>query len=100
MGSTRSSGGGSGRREATRLLTERQIRKHGSLPDTHGRKRRGYGLADQRADKQADHGEVWDSQTNDEAGSPRENQSKNRSEPEQTSPTKKEPRCSKCRGRS
>ncbi|XP_068432435.1 chloride channel protein 1-like [Clinocottus analis] len=33
--------GGSGRREATRLLTERQIKKHGSHPRGHGRPRHG-----------------------------------------------------------
>ncbi|XP_059205197.1 chloride channel protein 1-like [Centropristis striata] len=33
--------GGSGRREATRLLTERQIKKHGSHPRSHGRTRHG-----------------------------------------------------------
>nr|XP_046273212.1 chloride channel protein 1-like isoform X3 [Scatophagus argus] len=35
--------GGSGRREATRLLTERQIKKHGSHPRSHGRTRHGHG---------------------------------------------------------
>ncbi|KAM7373642.1 hypothetical protein PAMP_008480 [Pampus punctatissimus] len=34
--------GGSGRREATRLLTERQIKKHGSHPRGHGRSRHGH----------------------------------------------------------
>ncbi|KAM6973832.1 chloride channel protein 1-like [Tautogolabrus adspersus] len=33
--------GGSGRREATRLLTERQIKKHGNHPRSHGRTRHG-----------------------------------------------------------
>ncbi|XP_035537871.1 chloride channel protein 1-like [Morone saxatilis] len=33
--------GGSGRREATRLLTERQIKKHGNHPRSHGRPRHG-----------------------------------------------------------
>uniref|UniRef100_A0A665TXB5 CLCN1 n=1 Tax=Echeneis naucrates TaxID=173247 RepID=A0A665TXB5_ECHNA len=33
--------GGSGRREAARLLTERQIKKHGNHPRSHGRTRRG-----------------------------------------------------------
>ncbi|CAJ1083069.1 chloride channel protein 1-like [Xyrichtys novacula] len=33
--------GGSSRREATRLLTERQIKKHGSHPRSHGRIRHG-----------------------------------------------------------
>ncbi|XP_035849289.1 chloride channel protein 1-like isoform X2 [Sander lucioperca] len=33
--------GGSGRREATRLLTERQIKKHGNHPCSHGRTRHG-----------------------------------------------------------
>ncbi|KAA8586300.1 hypothetical protein FQN60_007869 [Etheostoma spectabile] len=33
--------GGSGRREATRLLTERQIKKHGNHPRGHGRTRHG-----------------------------------------------------------
>ncbi|XP_029976051.1 chloride channel protein 1-like isoform X1 [Salarias fasciatus] len=35
--------GGSGRREATRLLTERQIKKHGSHHRGHGRARHGHG---------------------------------------------------------
>uniref|UniRef100_A0A3P8RU09 CLCN1 n=1 Tax=Amphiprion percula TaxID=161767 RepID=A0A3P8RU09_AMPPE len=35
--------GGSGRREATRLLTERQIKKHGNHPRSHGRTRHGHG---------------------------------------------------------
>lgn len=35
--------GGSGRREATRLLTERQIKKHGTHPHSHGKVRHGHG---------------------------------------------------------
>lgn len=35
--------GGSGRREATRLLTERQIKKHGNHPRSHARTRHGHG---------------------------------------------------------
>ncbi|GLD59481.1 chloride channel protein 1-like isoform X2, partial [Lates japonicus] len=35
--------GGSGRREATRLLTERQIKKHGNHHRSHGRIRHGHG---------------------------------------------------------
>ncbi|XP_041867557.1 chloride channel protein 1a [Melanotaenia boesemani] len=35
--------GGSGRREATRLLTERQIKKHGNHHHNHGRTRHGHG---------------------------------------------------------
>ncbi|XP_072226573.1 chloride channel protein-like [Leuresthes tenuis] len=35
--------GGSGRREATRLLTERQIKKHGNHHHSHGKTRHGHG---------------------------------------------------------
>ncbi|KAF7642350.1 hypothetical protein LDENG_00259630 [Lucifuga dentata] len=94
--------GGSGRREATRLLTERQIKKHGSHHPGHGKARHGHGRhGHSRNGQHVCHGHRHDQQSRrsnrQQPHAETGNAEEETVEPEQVSSVKKKRSYSKCR---
>ncbi|XP_028281660.1 chloride channel protein 1-like [Parambassis ranga] len=92
--------GGSGRREATRLLTERQIKKHGTHPRSHGRTRhgrRGHGQNGCHGRHGHPHGYHSRQRKRHQSNMEMEAADEQTAEPELTSSMKKKRSYSKCR---
>ncbi|KAM7384810.1 hypothetical protein PAMA_011931 [Pampus argenteus] len=94
--------GGSGRREATRLLTERQIKKHGSHPRGHGRSRHGHGRRSHgqngyHSRHGHQHGYHSRQRNRQQSNMEAETSEEQTAEPDLTSSTKKKRSYTKCR---
>uniref|UniRef100_UPI0037E792C6 chloride channel protein 1a n=1 Tax=Semicossyphus pulcher TaxID=241346 RepID=UPI0037E792C6 len=92
--------GGSGRREATRLLTERQIKKHGNHPRSHGRTRHGrrsHGQNGYHSRHGHQHGYHSRQRNRRQSNMETEPVEEQPDEPDQTSSMKKKRSYSKCR---
>ncbi|KAK5883331.1 hypothetical protein CesoFtcFv8_019669 [Champsocephalus esox] len=90
--------GGSGRREATRLLTERQIKKHGNHPRSHGRTRHGRRSHGQNGDHSRHQLGYYSRQRRRQSAMDAEGEEQDQTaEPDPTSSTKKKRSYSKCR---
>ncbi|KAK1880489.1 Chloride channel protein 1 [Dissostichus eleginoides] len=90
--------GGSGRREATRLLTERQIKKHGNHPRSHGRTRHGRRSHGQNGYHSRHQLGYYSRQRRRQSAMDAEGEEQDQTaEPDPTSSTKKKRSYSKCR---